>query len=91
MTKFNMESGLVFNLGGYVVERLVKPDFIDVVIGNPHKEDIKINLPILSREMLQELHDEGLIIEYMHENDSLKDTLEKAREKVNTALGKTEV
>ena len=82
-----MESGLVFNLGGYLVERLVKPDFIDVVIGNPHNEEIKINLPILSKEMLQELHDEGLIVEYLYRGESLKDKLEEVREKVQQKLG----
>ena len=52
MTKIVLESGLVINLGGYLVECLVKPDYVDVVVGNPLKEDVKIDAPILRREML---------------------------------------
>ena len=88
MTKFNMESGLVFNLGGYFVERKVEADFIDVVVGNPLPEDVKINAPILTMEMLDELTEQGLIVEPIYKNDSLKDKLEEVREKVNQALEK---
>lgn len=82
MTKIVFESGLVINLGGYFVERVVKSDFIDVVVGNPLDEDVKIDLPILSMEMLDGIRDKGLLVEYLYEGDSLKDKLEEMREKV---------
>jgi hypothetical protein len=82
MTKIVIESGLVLNLGGYFVERRVEADFIDVVVGNPLEDDVKINAPILSREMLDEIREKGLIVEYIHKGDSLKDKLEEVREKV---------
>jgi len=88
VTKIVIESGVIFNLGGYVVESLVKPDFIDVVVGNPLAEDIKVDIPILNKEMLSDLEKGGLILEYIGEEDTLKDVLESVKEKVEAATGK---
>ncbi|MFH1055456.1 MAG: energy-converting hydrogenase B subunit EhbP [Candidatus Altiarchaeota archaeon] len=88
MPKIVIESGMVINLGGYIVERTAKFDCIDVILGSPLKEDIKINAPIYNKAMLDECTKAGLIIEYVNKGDSLKDKLEQVKRKVDEALGK---
>ncbi len=90
MTKIIVESGLVFNLGGYFVESRVKVDFIDIIVGNPLTEDIKIDAPILSKKMLKDLSKKGLILEYVQKEDSLKDKLEEVQKIIVEKLGTIE-
>ncbi|MFH1403582.1 MAG: energy-converting hydrogenase B subunit EhbP [Candidatus Altiarchaeota archaeon] len=88
MTKIIVESGLVFNLGGYVIEsRISDMDFIDVVVGNPLGEDVKIDAPMLSRRMIDDLADKGLLVEYVRDGDSLKDKLDGMKARVGERLG----
>jgi len=86
MPKIIVESGMVLNLGGFIIERKAKLPCVDVVLGNPLREDVKINAPIYSRQMLDDLVGQGLIVEYINEGDTLKDKLDTVRKKVEEAL-----
>jgi hypothetical protein len=87
MTQIVFESGLVINLGGYIVERAYEHDYVDIVVGSPLKEDIKLDFPILNEDMVQAIKDKGLIVEYLREGDSLADKLEKVKDQVKAELG----
>ena len=86
MPKIIVESGMVFNLGGYIVERKANLPCVDVVLGNPLKNDIKISAPAYSQEMIDEYEKSGMIIEYIKKGDSLKETLERVKKRVDKIL-----
>jgi hypothetical protein len=88
MPKIVIASGMVLNLGGYVLERKAKLPCIDVVVGNPLPEDIKVNAPIYSQEMLNDIQKQGLIVEYVQEGDLLKDRLDAVKKMVDDAKAK---
>lgn len=90
MTMIVIESGLVLNLGGYFVENRVEADFIDVVVGNPRREDVKVRAPILTRQMLGELSERGLLVDYIYASDSLKEKLDEMKKRVDDALNTIE-
>ena len=79
MPKIVVESGMVLNLGGYIVERKANLPCVDVVLGNPLPEDVKIDAPIYSEEMLEACRHQGLIVEYLNDGESLKDKLEDVK------------
>jgi hypothetical protein len=89
MPKIVIESGMVLNLGGYVIEKKAKLPCVDVVVGNPLKEDLKVDAPVYSEAMLEEYRRQGLIVEYLTEGESLKGKLEQVRKTVDDALGKS--
>lgn len=86
MPKIIVESGMVLNLGGYIVERKANLPCVDVVLGNPLKNDIKISAPAYSQEMIDEYEKSGMIIEYIKNGGSLKETLERVKKRVDKAL-----
>ncbi len=88
MPKITVESGMVLNLGGFIVERKAKLPCVDVVLGNPLRQDVKVRAPIYSQGMLDDMAAQGLIIEYINEGDTLKDKLDSVRRRVEDALGK---
>ncbi len=90
MPKIVIESGFVLNLAGYIIENMAKPDYVDVVVGNPLKEDVKVEAPIYSQQTLDDYAKKGLILEYLMEGDSLKDKLKEVKDIVDNALGKTQ-
>ena len=79
---------MVMNLGGYIVERVFEFPYIDVVVGNPHTEDVKISCPIYSMDTFDEIQDQGIILEFIKEEGGLKEAWEKVQAKVDAALGK---
>lgn len=88
MPKIVIESGFVLNMGGYIIERKAKLPCVDVIVGNPMGEDVKVDAPVYSREMLDEYVRQGLIVEYLNQGESLKDKLEEVKAKVDAALGR---
>jgi len=88
MPKIVVESGMVFNLGGFIMERKARLPWVDVVLGNPLKEDVKINAPIYGEYMLEECERLGLIVEPIKEGELLKDKLEQVKKKVEETLGR---
>lgn len=82
MPKIVVESGMVLNLGGYILERKTKLDCVDVVLGNPLKEDVKLDAPAYSQETIDGYAEQGMIIDYVREGDSLKQKLEEMSERI---------
>ena len=87
MPKIVIESGAVLNLGGYIIERKARLPCLDVIIGNPLRQDIKINAPIYGRHMLDDCLSQGLLVEFLNDGEHLKDKLEDMRKRVDEALG----
>jgi hypothetical protein len=88
MPKIVIESGMVLNLGGFVVEKKAKLACLDVVVGNPLREDVKVDAPIYSQEMVDDIAKAGLIVEPLMDGESLKDKLGQVRKRVDEALSK---
>ena len=86
MPKIVVESGMVLNLGGFIIERKAKLPCVDVIVGNPLAEDVKIGAPVYSKAMLEDIAAEGLIVEYLMEGEYLKDKLEEVKCRVDAAL-----
>lgn len=82
MPRIVIESGLVINMGGYIIENMAKLDCLDIVIGNPMDKDIKIKAPLYDMSTLDEYESQGLIVEKLYEGEMLKDKLEKVKEMV---------
>jgi len=87
MPKIVVESGMVFNLGGYIIERTAKLPCVDVIIGNPLAEDVKLKAPAYSEADIEEYKKAGMIVEYLNEGDRLKEVMEKVRAEVVKSLG----
>ena len=69
--KYLFEPGKVINLGGYICELIAKLPYRDVVIGNPLKEPIKIDVPIYSEQMIEAIREKGLIVRTVEEGEDL--------------------
>jgi len=82
MTKLLIEAKTVMNLGGYVVERIANLPYIDVIIGNPLNEDVKIDAPIYSAEDLEKIKKLGLFVEGIDGKKPLKECLEEMKKRV---------
>jgi hypothetical protein len=91
MPKIVVESGMVLNMGGYIVENMADLPYIDVVIGNPLREDVKISAPLYSAHQLKEYERQGLIIDYINRGDKLKDKLDAVKAKVAERLNEVNV
>jgi hypothetical protein len=87
MPKIVVESGMVLNLGGYVVERKARLKAVDVVIGNPLPEDVKIPAPIYDKSEIDELERMGFVVEYIMAGEGLKEKLELVGDKVAHLMG----
>ncbi|MBU0762679.1 MAG: energy-converting hydrogenase B subunit EhbP [Candidatus Altiarchaeota archaeon] len=79
MPKIVIEAGTVINMGGYVIENMANLPYIDVIIGNPLKEDIKISAPMYRAKQLEDYQKQGLIVEPVNKGEMLKDKLEKVK------------
>jgi hypothetical protein len=75
-------------MGGYIVERKAKLPCVDVVIGNPLPEDVKLSAPVYSQAMLDEYGRQGMIVEYVRDGELLKDRLEAVRKRGDEMLGR---
>ena len=82
MPKMVFDPKRVQNLGGYIVESEANLPYRDVVVGNPNDFDVKIEVPIYSEEMLEELKEEGLIVEPIYAGDSLKEAMERVKARI---------
>lgn len=82
MPKFVFVPKRVQNLGGYIVESKANLPYRDVVVGNPHDFEVKIDVPIYSEAMIEAIKENGLIVEPIYAGDSLKEALNKVRAKV---------
>ncbi|MBD3387811.1 MAG: hypothetical protein GF416_02070 [Candidatus Altiarchaeales archaeon] len=86
MPKIVVESGMVLNLGGFIVEKKAKLPCVDVIVGNPLPEDMKLDAPVYSEEMLREYERQGMFVEYLRDGESLKEKLEGMKKRVDEKL-----
>ncbi|MCX6695425.1 MAG: energy-converting hydrogenase B subunit EhbP [Candidatus Altiarchaeota archaeon] len=86
MPKIVVESGMVLNMGGFILERKANLPTVDVIVGNPLKEDVKVPAPVYSASQLDEYRKIGLIVEYMQEDESLSEALERVKNKVKEQM-----
>ncbi len=87
MPKIVIESGMVINMGGYIVENMANIPHIDVVIGNPLRQDVKIDAPMYRAEQLEDYKRQGLIVEPIDRGEMLKDKLDRVKSIVKERLG----
>ena len=73
-------------MGGYIIERRAKLPAVDMIVGNPLKEDVKVSAPVYSMGQLEEYKKAGLIVEPMLENESLGEALERVKAKVKEQM-----
>ncbi len=86
--KFIFEPGKVINLGGYICEIVAKLPYRDIVVGNPSKEIVKIDVPIYSEEMVGSIRELGLIVRTVKEGEDLVDAIEKVKKAVEALSSK---
>jgi len=86
MPKIVIESGKVFNMGGFIIERKANLPYVDVIVGNPMREDIKAPAPVYNKEQLEEYKRLGLIVEPLQENEGLEEAIEKVKQKVKEQI-----
>ena len=77
--KFFFEPGKVMNLGGYICEPVAKLPYRDVVVGNPTKEIVKIDIPIYSEQMVEAIRELGLIVRTVQEGEDLVDAINRVK------------
>lgn len=83
MPKIILEPGTVMNLGGYVVENIAELPCIDVVVGNPLPEEVKIPAPVYSMDTLGEYRRMGLVIEFVGRNEMLGHVMDRVKKIVS--------
>ena len=86
MPKIVIESGLVINMGGYIIENMANLDCVDVVVGNPTEQDLKVIAPVYDKKTLEEYEKMGLIVEYIYVGDNLREKLEQVKTTVTERL-----
>jgi len=86
MPKIVVESGRVFNMGGFIIERKAKFPSVDIIVGNPLREDVKVPAPVYGQGQLEEYKRMGLIVEPVLDGESLSEALERVKAKVNEQL-----
>ena len=82
MPKFTFDPKRVQNLGGYINEIKANLPYRDVVVGNPNDYEVKIEVPIYSEEMIEDIKENGLLVEPIYAGDSLKEAIDKMKAKI---------
>ena len=88
--KYVFESGKVINLGGYICELVANLPYRDLVVGNPFKEPVKIDVPIYSEQMVDAIREKGLIVRPVDEGEDLVIAVNRVKNAVKDMLEKEE-
>jgi energy-converting hydrogenase B subunit P len=88
--KYLFEPGKVINLGGYICELVAKLPYRDVVIGNPLREPVKIDVPIYSEQMIDAIREKGLIVRTVEEGEDLVVAIMRVKKAVDEMVPKEE-
>lgn len=88
--KYLFEAGKVINLGGYICEIVAKLPYRDVVIGNPFKEPVKIDVPIYSEEMVDAIRELGLVVRPVKDGEDLVEAISLVKRALETKARREE-
>lgn len=88
--KYLFEPGKVINLGGYICEIVAKLPYRDVVVGNPLKEAVKIDVPIYSEQMIDAIREKGLIVRTIEDEEDLVEAIARVKKAVEEMASREE-
>jgi len=86
--KYYFESGKVINLGGYICEIVAHLPYRDLVVGNPTKEPVKIDVPIYSEQMVDAIREKGMIVRTVQDGEDLVEAINRVKKAVDETLSK---